>query len=411
MDIRMNLKGSMLAVVPFAVLVILLGLMGPVACSRMSEDGAQQIDAAGPVPSNPEELLAELRTHRDRMDEVTGRMMQRLDEFNATRTGEQRTIQFSEIFTEELSPEQRDVLDTMLADEQDISYRALLEKIIADRDNIRSLQDKTIRLEQALPDHFVLAKKGNTHYGLSSDYLRNEAGLDAKKTAVILKDIDLTDELLPGNKVWLFYDAEQDTFRTYVTQGEAGRTPLAVRRAMQRELLTERDAAKAAADMYATERDAARSDVTRLQQIKTGLESDVSRLSRTRSELEASVSRLSSDLAFRKNSLFYHAANIHELKDQGVLSRVLKKLEDMREVNFDAALDLRRDTTITLRPEVYGLARITKVKMLPQGFEEGRDYTVTPTESGNVKITIQETDLFRGKQVLLAVGGKKPAGS
>ena len=119
---------------------------------------------------------------------------------------------------------------------------------------------------------------------------------------------------------------------------------------------------------------------------------------------------LYSDLSFRKNSLFYHAANVRELKDQGILTRVLKKVQDLRDVNFDAALDLRRDTTITLRPEVFGLDRITKVKMLPQGYQEGRDYTITPMESGDMKIVIKETDLFRGKEVLLAVGGRKARG-
>jgi hypothetical protein len=49
--------------------------------------------------------------------------------------------------------------------------------------------------------------------------------------------------------------------------------------------------------------------------------------------------------------------------------------------------------------------------MLPQGYEEGRDFTITPMESGDVKITIQETDLFRGKQVLFAIKGQKTAGS
>ena len=315
-------------------------------CSQMTGDR----QASAPLPATPEELLTELRTHRDEIDEATGRMMERLDEFNASRTAGQSTIQFSEIFTEDLSEEQRDILNNMLAEEQDISYRALLQTIINDRDLIRGLQDKTLRLEQALPDKFVLAQAGDTHYGLAGSYLRDEAELEAKSVPTSCwRTIDLTDELLPGNKVWFFYDPKLESFRTYVTQGEAGRTPLAVRRARQRELIGERDAARSDAETYASERDAARADVDQLLRVKADLETDIDGLQHTRRELESSVSRLSSDLAFQTNSLFYHAASITELKDKGVLTRVLKKVEDMRDVQFDTALDLRRDTTITLR--------------------------------------------------------------
>ena len=160
------------------------------------------------------------------------------------------------------------------------------------------------------------------------------------------------------------------------------------------------------AETYASERDAARADVDQLLQVKADLKTDIDDLQRTRRELESSVSRLSSDLAFQTNSLFYHAASITELKDKGVLTRVLKRVDDMRGVQFDTALDLRRDTTITLRPEMFGLERIKKVKLLPAGYEEGRDFTIEKSEtSGEVKVVILETDLFRGKEVILAVGG------
>jgi hypothetical protein len=386
-----------------AAAALMIGLVfGPVACSRMTDDR----QASAPLPATPEELLTELRTHRDQIDETTGRMMERLDQFNASRTAGQPTIQFSEIFTEDLSEEQRGILDTMLAEEQDISYRALLQTIINDRDLIRSLQVKTLRLEQALPDKFELARAGDTHYGLAGSYLREEAGLDAGRANQLLANIDLTDELLPGNKVWFFYDPQQESFRTYVTQGEAGRTPLAVRRARQRQLVGERDAARSDAEAYASERDAARADVDQLLRVKADLKTDIDDLQRTRRELESSVSRLSSDLAFQTNSLFYHAASIAELKDNGVLTRVLKKVVDMRGIQFDTALDLRRDTTITLHPETFGLERIKKVKLLPDGYEEGRDFTIERSEtSGDVKVVILETDLFRGKEVILAVGG------
>ena len=112
------------------------------------------------------------------------------------------------------------------------------------------------------------------------------------------------------------------------------------------------------------------------------------------------------DLAFRQNSLFYHAANVRELKDQGVLTTVLKRVQDVKPVNYDTALDLRQTTTITLAPAAFGLERIARVRMLPNIFQEGRDFKIeTSDDSGVATVVILDPDLFKGKQVLFAVGG------
>ncbi len=118
------------------------------------------------------------------------------------------------------------------------------------------------------------------------------------------------------------------------------------------------------------------------------------------------MARLSADLSFRQNSMFYHAANVQELKGQGVLSGVLKRVQDVKPVNYDTALDLREANTITLAPAAFGLERIGKVRMLPNIFQEGRDFRIETSEgSGVAKIVILDPELFKGKEVLVAVGG------
>jgi len=363
-------------------------VLGAVAC----RSGSGPTGLSETPPSSPEALLAELKTHKDHIDQATDQMMQRIDQFNASRQPGQRTIQFSEVFTDDLNDEQRDILNRMIVEEKDVSYKSLLEKIIADRDLIRNLQEKVVHLEQSLPDKFVLARKGDTHGRLAIDYLVNEAQIEAPKAKTLLAGVDQTDELLPGNKVWFFYDPQQDTFRTYVTQGEAGQTPLAVRRALQRKLISERDAAQSAVNV--------------LEQVKSNLETDITALRENKTALEASVDRLSGDLSFQQNSLFYHAANTRELKDQGVLSPFLKRVRDVKGVSFEAALDLREGSTITLAPESFGLERITEVRVLPPIYQEGRDFTVETSEgTGSARVVILDSNLFRGKEVLLAVGG------
>jgi hypothetical protein len=358
------------------------------------------------TPASSEELLAELKDHQEKIDKATEAMIGRINEFNQSRKEGQRTVQFSEIFGQDFSDQQKDILNQMIAQEKDVSYKSILQQIVSDRDTIQGLQEKVMHLEQSLPDQFVVAKKGDKQHNLAMNYLVEQAKLDESKAKSLLNQVDQTDELLAGNKVWFFYDPARDTFRTYVTQGDAGQTPLAVRRAMKKKLITERDQARSERDQAASARDEAVRTVNDLQQVKTGLESDISVLQQNKAALESSVERLSGDLAFRQNSLFYHAANVQDLKEKGVLTSVLKHVQDVKPVNFDTALDLRDSNTITLAPEAFGLEHIQRVRMLPNIFQEGRDFRIeTSEDSGVAKIVILDPELFKGKEVLLAVGG------
>jgi hypothetical protein len=307
---------------------------------------------------------------------------------------------------EDLSGEQRDVLNQLLTEEKDVSYKALITKIIADRDDIQALQQKVLQLEQRLPDQFTVAKKGDDHTKLAMKYLTEEAKLDEAKAKQLVNQVDRTDVLLAGNHVWYFYDPKQDSFRTYVTQGEAGQTPLAVRRARQRKLIEERDTYKNERDVAQTARVAAEAEVADLQDRKARLEEDIAGLQRNKADLESNVDRLSRDLAFRQNSLFYHAENQRSLKDRGVLSGVLSRVKDVKGVNYDEALDLRNGTSISFNANSFGLEKIKEIRLLPPIFQEGRDFSVeTSEETGSARLVILDPDLFRGREVLLAVGG------
>ena len=325
-----------------------------------------------------DELLSQLQDDRTEIDKTSDTMMKRIEVFNSSRKPGERTLQFSEIFTQDLNPEQRDVLNALVEQEKDISYKALLQKIIADRDSIRQLQEKVMHLEQTLPDKFVVAKRGDRQQDLALAYLTVEASLDADKAKTLLRQVDQTDELLAGNKVWFFYDPQQDTFRTYVTQGSAGQTPVQVRRARQRQLVKERDT-------YRSERDTAQQEAAALAQVRSQLETEI---------------------ATRQNSLFYHAANDENLRGQGVLSSVLKRLRDVKGVTFDESLDLRQGTSIDLVPQNFGLDQIRVVRLLPSVYQEGRDFSIeTADDHSSARVVILDPDVFKGKEVVLAIGG------
>jgi hypothetical protein len=328
--------------------------------------------------STTDELLTQLTADRTEIDQTSDTMMKRIDMFNSSRKPGEKTLQFSEVFAQDLNSDQRDVLDQMVAAEKDVSYKSLLQHIITDRDTIQGLQAKVMHLEQTLPDKFVVAKRGDRQQKLAMDYLTGDAHLDAVKAKDLLKQVDQTDELVAGNQVWFFYDAEKDTFRTYVTRGEAGMTPVVVRRAHQRALMKERDA-------YRSQRDDAEATAAQLDHAKTQLEEAI---------------------ATRQNSVYYKAASDKSLKDQGVISPVLKKLQNPKAVNYDQSLDLRQGTTITLSPQNFGLDAIRGVRVLPSIYQEGRDFSIeTAEDNSSARLVILDPDAFRGKEVLLAISG------
>jgi hypothetical protein len=159
------------------------------------------------------------------------------------------------------------------------------------------------------------------------------------------------------------------------------------------------------------ERDRALATVEELERIKSGLEADIATLQQRRSELEAAnagleanLYRVSNDLATQQNSVFYHVANVRDLKDQQVLSPVLKRVRDVKGVRFDAALDLRHGSRITLAPGRFGLETIDRVRLLPPIYVEGRDFTIEVQEDKSAAtVTFLDSELFRGKEILLAV--------
>jgi hypothetical protein len=324
-----------------------------------------------------EDLLGQLQKDRTEIDTTSDTMMKRIDMFNASRKPGDRTVQFSEVFAQDLDPQQKDVLDQMVQEEKDVSYKSLLTNIISDRDQIRQLQEKMLHLQQSLPDTFVVAKRGDKHHELALNYLTGQAGVDAQHAKTLLSQVDQSDELVPGNQVWFFYDKDKDTFRTYVTRGDARMTPAVVRRQKTKALVAERDT-------YRTQRDSAEQTAGELAQQKAQLENDI-------------------DVA--KNSIHYHAATDDELKASGVLSPVLKKVQTTKGLTFDNALDLRTGQTITLDPKSFGLAEIRSLRLIPSIYKEGKDFNVETADDGSARLVILDPEAFRGKEVVVAVKG------
>lgn len=403
--------GKVLGASGVGVLLILVGVLaaGTVACGK----GSLEKGLSGPVPATPQELMAELQTEKEKIDRVSDDMMKRIDAFNQSRGPGEKKLQFSEIFYSDLSPEQRDVLDQLLAEEKTPTYKNLLAQMIEDRKTLQNLQEQVMKLEQQLPDKFAIAHKGDTHYKLAHEFLIGE-GVDEQKAKDLLNQIDLNEDLIAGFKVWYNYDKEKDTFKTYVTQGEAGQTPLAVKRAVKRKLIGERDVAMAKAVALEQTRTALQQDVARLEtdintleDRRSSLEVNVADLEGRNSELQVRGDRYEADLGSKQNSVFYHAANSKTLADQGVLSKFLKNLKDVKGVSFEESVDLRQARSISFSPEAYGLKSIKDLEILPGVYQEGRDYSVQVAEDGrNATVVFNDPEIFKQQRVLISLKGE-----
>jgi hypothetical protein len=395
--------GSILATAAFITGFV---VFGAVACSGPD----LRSGLGGDMPSNPDELLAELKSDRERIDTITESMAERVRAFNASRQPGEPTLDVGAIFQGDFTGAERDVLNEMLASEQDLSYKTLLQELVRERDAVRGLQERILRLEQTFPDQFVVAAKGDSQYDLAMRYLTEQAGVEPARAKSTLESIDMTDELLPGNRVWFFHDADRDSFRTYVTRGEATQTPVALRRTQKRLLTSERDEARLRAEALATDLDMVRaekeSEVARLSGEIESLARRRWELEREVSQLETRVTEITADLERQENSVFFHAAAEKELRERGALTPVLKRFRDGSVVRYDHSLDLTQGKSIRIEAADLGLERIDKVELLPTLYQPERDYVIERAEDGSeATIVILEPEIFRGKEVLLSVKG------
>src|SRR5436190_1149376 len=156
-------KGAGWSIRALAFMAMAFALAGLAGCSSNAPGSAR----------TTEELLGQLHDDREAIDHASDQMMQRIEIFNSTRKPGEATLQFAELFSQDLNPEQKDVLNQMVAQEKDVSYKSLLTKIIADRDTIKDLQDKMTHLEQSLQDQFVIAVRSRRRPSRSSSAPRS----------------------------------------------------------------------------------------------------------------------------------------------------------------------------------------------------------------------------------------------
>ncbi|HXU13252.1 MAG TPA: hypothetical protein VN898_14955 [Candidatus Binatia bacterium] len=364
-----------------------------------------------PLPQSPDVLLTELKEARDGIDTNTRDIYARIAQFNdRMEMLGRKQINPSQIFLQGLSSEEQQAFDQMIKDEKDPTYKGVLSQVVENMKKIRELQGKVTDLEAKLPGDGVDVKPGDTHLKMAQKWLMDTQHIPEGRAKELVARINIMDTgLQKGNKVHFYYDPAKDFFGTWVAQGDAKSSPLAIVRAREMGLIGERDKAVAkATDLEGKKAELEgvladlQAEIKALETRKASLESNVAQLEGERNAAQEQAKTVSANLETVTNSMYYEADTADKLKARGVL-RTVNKVDKIADVKFASSLNLKQSKSITLKPNQFGISRIRDVRILPSYFREKRELDVKFAEDGTVEVTVLDENAMRGQRVLFVV--------
>jgi len=364
-----------------------------------------------PVPVSPESLLTELKDAREDIDSKTRDIYARIQQFNQRmEVLGRKPISFSQVFLQGLSAEEEQALDQLVKEEKDPSYRGVLGQVVEDMKTIRDLQKKVGDLEATLPGDGIEIKPGDTHMKLAEKFLVEQHNLPPARAKELVARLNIMETgLQKGNRAFFYYDPARDFFGTWVAQGDAKSSPLAIVRAREMKLIGERDHAVAKATDLEDKKAELEEILARLQDEikaleirKASLESNVAQLEGERNAAQAETRDVSTKLDTATNSMYYEADLAERLKARGILT-TFNKVEKIGDVKFSSTLNLKQSKSITLKPSMFGIDRIRDVRILPAYFREKRELDVKFIEDGTVEVTVLDENALKGQRVLFVL--------
>ncbi len=310
----------------------------------------------------------------------------------------------------DLGPEEIKALEEKLEKEEDVSYKGLLRSIVEKEKEIQSMKEELAELEKKLPRP-VVVKKGDTHRKIAMDFLTKQYNLPPEKAAKLISRVNIFDYLVPGFKVWNFYDPEADVFGTFVTQGDAPISPNEIKRRKKQELINAKERAERKAEQLAQVKKSLEAQVAELEARKKQLQEDVVMLQEERNRLSRQLAELSSrvaDLESRLNSVWFAVGTKAQLKKAGIVKGgflTSTKIKNLSPSLFPNRLDLRKSTIIVLKASDFGVKKIKGAWILPKDFYKNKvDYRVIPSPDGQqIQIQILKPEKFKNNKIVIVL--------
>ncbi len=305
-----------------------------------------------------------------------------------------------------LTPDQKQVLEARLKNEQGIGYGDLVTDILNKQKSIEDLKVQVQNIEKTLPTP-VEVGKGERHADIAMAYLTKDKGLDQNTAKRLVQQVNLMDDLVPGFKVWNFYN--DGVYGTFVTQGDAKVSPYGVIQHAKQVLVNEKNTAIAQRDQLAAEKASLTQQVSDLTNRREELTQEVSLLEAERQDLTSKVNDLQAqrdDLQARNSSVFYRIGTRKNLVQEGAIRTSLfskPKVVKYGEDQFPQHLDLRSGDTISLSAKMEGLDKIRRVSVAPGSlFKADEDYVVTISQDGqDASLRLLAKDKFRASRSIV----------
>ena len=358
-----------------APLIALLALLSA-ACGREKET---------PRVAKTTAAIDSLDNLSHQLDRLQGEVQDKNREISSlVRRYQEKGGQLPANFGPDLTDEQRQLLASRFQDER-LGLRQTLQDILERDREIVALKRRIAAIEGGLPTS-VVAQEGETHEGLLLRFLADRAVPEAQ-ARLLVGQMSLQTPLLAGHRVWAYY--QDGTLGSWVTAGDIPTSP--------------QQAAQQAMQVLADQRDAARQEAKSLRR-------ELASVTRERSLLQAQVVNLRAEIGTwsqeadglrnearaTSQAARYVAGSKTQLKEHGIISGSFLKGTRVRRLAGLETLDLTQSAEILLRSSEYGLGRIRRVKLLPEGFERGQDYAVHLLKGGTLaRVALLDIDKFR----------------
>jgi hypothetical protein len=294
-------------------------------------------------------------------------------------------------FGAELTDEQRTLLAERIKTEK-AGLRTLLQDLI-DRDkDMQQMKTRLDQLETQLPAS-VVSKEGDRHDRIAMNFLVKQ-GVPAKKAYEIVSQINLQDALVPGFRVWTYYQKGQ--FGTWVTRGKASITPQDHAKKVLALLEESRD--KALKDLADTssERDALKTATEEKEAALTRSAEELKAMTETAEQQRAEVQRRETEA----NTLRFIVGSKKALVKSKLLEKNMRKWNPVTDQM--SSLNLAESQDIPIDAASLGLKKVKKVTLVPEIFVAGVDYAV---QVGGPTATLKITapDKFKANRFIIVV--------
>ncbi len=299
-----------------------------------------------------------------------------------------------------LTPEAEAFLSDKLQKEEGISYEEIIEQVMQKDRELSSLRQERDELLSRLPQPDTV-EPGDNHYDLAMRFLIERQGLPPSDAQKLVERVALFDHLLPGFTVYHFYDGTD--YGSSVLQGTATQSPNYIKERFVNQLTKERNEAIEMQKQLSMENH-------ELEIRKSMLTSQIESLETEREQILQTLDQItlvSQEKDIMLSSLYYYPGSVSGLKEKGIIGVSIfgkPSLKNIDIIDKYQTLDLDMADRIIIEASELGIKKIQRIHILPDLFEQGKDYNINLAPDGSVfEISLLNKKRFKMEKIIIAV--------